>query len=197
MPPLFTVKFDSRIGSWLLASFKRKIEKPRRLMSLVVGEVAKLTRDNFRRLDASRSKYGHRFYIAEGEKKTTAKASNDGLFGAIKIDSVLMAHKLKGGIVRPRKKFLAIPVSVWAKSQSQTPGDIFGIELYNFGKSPFLAREGKDGRPVDGADWILVRSVTHKPHPEVLPAKNDINAVVRHATRIYDDYLEKEWLKNT
>lgn len=65
MPPLFTVKMDARIGSWLLASLKRKTAKPRRLMSYALGEVAKLVRDNFRRLNSSRSKYGHKFYITE------------------------------------------------------------------------------------------------------------------------------------
>lgn len=198
MPPLFTVKTDVSIGAWLLASLKRKMARPRRLMSLVVGEVAKLTRDNFRQLDASRSRYGHKFYITEGEKKTTSEARSDGLSGAVKIDSAQMLHKLKGGTVRPKNKFLAIPVTEWAKSQKQTPGDIFGIELYNFGKRPFLAREGKDGQPkAGGPDWILVRSVTHRPHPEVLPSRQDINAVVRYATRLYEDYIEKEWLKNT
>lgn len=198
MPPLFTVKMDARIGSWLLASLKRKTAKPRRLMSYALGEVAKLVRDNFRRLDSSRSKYGHKFYITEGEKKTTSKAEKDGLSGVVKIDSVQMAHKLRGGTVYPKNKFLAIPVTEWAKSQKQTPGDIFGIELYNFGKRPFLAREGKDGQPMEGGpDWILVRSVTHRPRPETLPSKQDIDAVVRHAARLYEDYLEKEWLKNT
>ena len=198
MPPLFTVKMDARIGSWLLSSLKRKTARPRRLMRLVVGEVAKLARDNFRRLNSSRSKYGHKFYITEGEKKTTSDVEKDGLSGVVKIDSVQMLHKLKGGTVYPKNKFLAIPVTEWAKSQKQTPGDIYGIDLYNFGKRPFLAREGKDGQPKEGGpDWILLRSVTHKPHPEVLPSRQDIDAVVRHATRLYEDSLEKEWLKNT
>lgn len=198
MPALFKTEIDTRIGAWLLRTLKSKCAKPRRLMSLVVGEVAKLARDNFRRLDASRSKYGHKFYITEGEKKTTSEAAKDGLSGTVKVSSYMMLHKLKGGVVKPRKKFLAIPVSEWAKAQNKTPGDIYGIDLFISRKgAPFLAREGKDGTPLRGADWILLRSVTHKPHPEVFPDKRDVNAVVRHATRLYEDYIEKEWLKNT
>lgn len=196
--PVFKVELDSRIGAWLLKTLKNKWAKPRKFLSLASGVVAKLVRDNFRRLNAERMQHGHDFYKTEGAQKTHSKVDKGGDSATVWVDSYQMHHKLKGGTVKPRRKFLAIPVSEWAKWRKQTPGDIYGIDLFVSRKgAPFLAREGKDGRPLRGADWILVRSVTHKPHPEVIPPKRDIDTVVRYAARLYEDYVEKEWLKNT
>lgn len=196
--PAFKAKLDKRIGDWLLRKLAGSWAKPRRWMSLATGEVAKLVKDNFRRLNTERMKHGHPFYKTEGAEKTTSEVSKDGASGTVKVNSVQMAHKLKGGVVKPKKKFLAIPVSEWAKWRNQTPGDIFGIELFISRKgTPFLAREGKDGTPLRGPDWILVRSVTHRSHPEVLPPKRDVDAVVRYATRLFDDAIEKKWIENT
>lgn len=197
--PFIKTTVNHDIAKWLLNHLKNSWIKPKRVVKLAVGEVAKLVKDNFKRLNAERSKHGHNFYKTEGVDKTTTSVSDDGATGIVKISSVQMAHKLKGGTVKPRRKFLAIPVSEWAKWQKKTPGDIYGIDLFNFGKgAPFLARTGKDGQPLHHrADWILVRSVTHRPHPEVIPPRRDIDAVVRTATRLYEDYVETQWLKNT
>lgn len=196
MPDSKLVKIDDRVSQYLLTMVSRRLRKPRRMMSLVVGEVAKLVRDNFRRLDKERSRYGHHFYIREGEQKTRSEAAQDGLSGTVKIESYQMLHKLRGGTVRPRKKFLAIPVSDWAKSQNRNPGDIAGLDLYIGERAPYLAREGPKGQPLQGADWILLRSVTHKPRREVLPSGEEQYAVVRNAVRLFLSGVEQEWQRN-
>lgn len=121
------IEIDANGAKRLLTRSVRRVQKPSRLMKLVSGEVAEIFRENFRRLDKSRSRYGHAFYVREGTDVTTSEVASDGNSATVVVASVAMAHKLRGGTVRAKNaKFLAIPVSGWAKSQKRNPGSIPG-----------------------------------------------------------------------
>lgn len=181
-----SIKLDAKGARSTLRTATLRAGKPRILMTWATGDVAKAFRENFQNLDKSRSRYGHAFYVKEGANKTTSKVSTDGTSGEVTVASYLMAHKYFGGTVRPKRKFLAIPVSGWAKSQKRNPGDIPGLDVFVMGNGrAYLARTGADGRRKEGADWLLVRSVTHKPHPEVIPASSVLSAAIVGACAKY------------
>lgn len=187
MGEFLKITVDDASARRVFTTTLRRVQKPSRLMKLASGEVARIFRENFRQLDKSRSRYGHAFYIREGSDVTTSEVSSDGNSAAVVVASVAMAHKLRGGTVRPKNaKFLAIPVSGWAKSQKRNPGSIPGLDLFvlKSGRRA-LARENASGG-FDGIDYILVRSVTHRPHPEVIPQAEDVNRAVINACRWYE-----------
>lgn len=130
--------------TFITASFDAMIQRVEnalareRVVDLAAGYAAREIKDNFLRLDAERSFYGHHFYNREGNRKTRTEKSNDGKTARILIDSVQMLHKLQGGTVRPvNGKFLAIPVSDWAKAQKRNPRDI---------RKEFRGHEGQSHR---------------------------------------------------
>lgn len=170
----------------LLRAARERARKPRLLMMWATSKVAEAFKENFMALNAKRSKYGHNFYRNEGKAKTTTEVSPDGKTGAVVVASPQMAHKLRGGTVTAKKKFLAIPVSDWAKSQKRNPAQIPGLDVFltRNGRA-FLGRERADGDARD-LDYILVRSVTHKPHPEVIPSDSSLAAAVAAACAQYE-----------
>lgn len=182
MSRLVSARVDFSDAARVLDSAMREVGNPARLMRKVAGDVAKLFRANFRRLNNTRSRYGHEFYLNEGARVTRYEASSSGDYAAVIVASAAMAHKLRGGTVRPKNaQSLAIPVSEWAKSQKRNPGDIPGLDFFVLpGNRAALARE--DG---DGIDYILVKSVTHKPRPETIPDSGSVARTVKNACEEY------------
>lgn len=171
-----------------LSAAHERAKKPKLLMKWAVGNVAKAFRENFLKLnEPPRSKYGHNFYRREGEEKTTAEVGSDGQTGAVVVASPQMAHKLKGGVVRAKRgKALAIPVSEWAKRQQRNPRAVPGLDLFLLNGRAYLGARGDGGR-LD-VHYLLVRSVTHKPHPEVIPGESVLTAAVAKACRQYERF---------
>lgn len=163
------------------------VANPSRLLKKIAGDAAMAFRANFRRLNSERSRYGHGFYLSQGARVTRAEWEKDGTESRVVVRSYQMAHKLLGGTVRPKKKYLAIPVSSWAKSRSADARlrDFPGLEFFVSSKgNPVVARKDSNAGP----DWVLVRSVTHKPHPEVIPTTATLRKVVENAC---DEFAEE------
>lgn len=109
-------------------------------------------------------------------------------------------HRIRGGTVTPkRKKFLAIPLTAEAYAASgkgSIKESMPGLKVIKFKRGLYLVREtaektrnGALGRnkygPIQRIRVIplfkLVRSVTHRPHPEELPEYTRLAEVAHHA----------------
>lgn len=164
----------------------------RRAMSLIVGEAAQLVRRNFMRLNSRRSPQSN-FYRREGEAKTGSEVSPDGSRGAVTVASYQMAHKLTGGTVRPvRAKSIAVPITDWAKAVSREQSS----RLSQRADLQYVrSRRGKpmlwrivDGEATEPA-FVLLKSVKHKPHPDVLPGSAELTAAAEKAAKIATERL--------
>lgn len=171
------VRVDSARADALLSRIARRAARPARALRFIVGYAAEAVRGNFAMLDKQRSRYGHAFYIREGERKTKLRMSGSET-AEIVVASRQMAHKLRGGTVRPvNRKFLTIPNSAWAKSQDRPAGVIGGLEVFLLRNGrAYLARAKADGTRAFGVDYWLVKSVTHRPRPETIPSVEVLRA---------------------
>lgn len=134
-------------------------------------------KQNFRELNFARSRYGHNFYNKQGTDRTEYVAG--GNFALVRVRSYQMLHKLKGGTVRARNvKMLAIPLSELAKQRGESPSRWDNLFLVKSKRGNLLLMSGKNK-----SDWqahfILRRSVTHKPHPEVIPERARLIAAAK------------------
>ena len=181
---MFNIKIKLKIPARVLSALS-----PDMLAHNAVADatqaVARLVRDNFRRLDKERTVHGSHFYEEKGVNSTRSEVR--GNRGVIIIDSYEMAHKYYGGKVRPvRTKFLAIPAA--------EPFFVRTPRQFGRGKdSPLRFRKTRKGgllydvrNPSQVAYW-LVREVVHKARKETLPAKKEIERVAKRAVA---DYLK-------
>lgn len=170
---MIAVRINTAHADKMLADPKLK-DVSRRIMTRVTGDAAKLVRANFLALNKARNAHKSNFYSQEGFRKTTSEVSADGKRGAVVVGSFLMAHKFFGGAVRAKNaKYLAIPVSEWAKRTRAN--DLRRRQDIEFARSHtgagLLFRvSGKGKSKKTELAYVLKRSVTHKPHPEVLPS---------------------------
>lgn len=183
MSNLFTVSVN--FGDALAMLKRVSSGAVKRMMTLVVGEATRLVRRNFMKLNSIRSSRSN-FYRQEGDAKTTSEVEADGLSGRIVVASYKMAHKLTGGTVRPvNARSIAIPLSDWARDVSRRQESRLGqrddLRFHlSRNKKPILWQVLK-GTDEEVPAFLLMKSVTHKPHPEVLPADADFTATVGRA----------------
>lgn len=180
---MFKTKITLKIPPEVLNALSRE-SLERNVVEDATRAVARLVRDNFRRLDRERTVHGSHFYEEKGVNATRSEIR--GNRGVVVVDSYEMAHKLYGGKVRPvRTKFLAIPAAE----------PFFNRAPRQFGKgenSPLRFRKTRKGgllydvrNPAQVAYW-LVREVKHRPRPETLPKKS---AITKTAKQAASDYL--------
>ena len=140
---------------------------------------------NFYKLDRERTVHGSHFYETKGVDAT--EATIRGNRGVVSVNSYEMAHKLLGGVVKPKRvKFLAIPAA----------DPYFGSSPREFGKGKYSrlkfrkTRKGGllyEAKNPDRVAYWLVKQVKHRPRPETLPTKNAIIDACRQAAT---DYFE-------
>lgn len=170
------VAINTQHAEAMLKSIAGKVVRPLGLMSAILGGAKEATRKHFTRLNSTRSKHNSGFYAqwAKDENLRT-QVTHNGLRGILSIvdESGSLRHKIAGGILRPRtRKFLTIPVSEEAKFASAAKVEAGDIEGLFFAKNKrrgtfFLAE--RDGASLV-VHYALKTSVTHHPHPEVMPA---------------------------
>lgn len=147
--------------------------------------VGRLVRDNFRKLDRERTVHGSHFYESKGVNATDTIIR--GNRGVVSVNSYEMAHKLLGGVVKPKRvKFLAIPAA----------DPYFGSTPREFGKGKYSrlkfrkTRKGGllyEAKNPDRVAYWLVKQVKHRPRPETLPTKKAIIDACRQAAVNYLD----------
>ena len=164
----------------MLVAVKNKLSNPAELMRSIAESAAEEARFNFGKLNSERSRYGHNFYTREGKAKTVAESGSN--VAIVRVESYKMAHKLRGGTVRAKNvKMVAIPVTELAKqrgiSQSKwrNAPELFLIKSK---RGNLLLMSGKTRSELQ-AHFVLLRSVTHKPRPEVIPEKSRLESAAR------------------
>lgn len=156
---------------------------PAFVRAVLTGEIAELITENFRQLNSARNAHGSNFYEREGVNRTQPNPDT----GKIVIASRPIAHKLRGGIIRPRNaKSLAIPMSNEAYGKSPKGRQIAGLTLVVSRRSrkAFLATKNPDGT-IRELHYALVKSVRQRAQSEVLPSAAEIEKTVQDVcTRI-------------
>lgn len=167
MPADCTIIIDASDAAAVLGRL-RSAAFARRATALAVGLGARRMREHFRKLNGSRSPNSN-FYAREGAQKTLAEVDEDGGGGAVVVESYLIAHKLRGGTVRPVKaRALAIPLTPWARRQGSPGKGIQGVFLAKTKSgNALLMRSTGDGKAEPA--WVLKKSVRHRPRPETIP----------------------------
>ena len=184
--PVITV--NTSLVEALLARTKKKV-CPGILMNAVLGKAKRVVHEHFQALNASRNRYGSNFYGKwEVNSAVNPVVLNGGSKGKLELidEKGALRHKIYGGAVTPKRaKFLTIPISEQAKHQSArgsnaAHGEIPGLFLARGknGRGLFLATENNGNLVVH---YLLKKSVTHKPHPEVMPSTAEFAHAVQSA----------------
>ncbi len=175
------LRVNVSIADFLLfsANVKNALNNKKLLFKSIVNELVSAFRENFQELNSRRSKYGHNFYTREGANKTIGEVSADG--GKVIVASYQMAHKLTGGRVYAKNvRNLSIPISEEARSKGLSPSLWKSPRLFllkaKSGKV-FLAANGSKGAP-PVIHFLLLKSVFHQPHVEVLPSDDRLQAAL-------------------
>ena len=184
--PVITI--NTGFAEAILARTKKKVRSGI-LMNAVLGKAKRVVHEHFRDLNALRNRYGSNFYgkwtVDSAVKPLVLNGGSKGKLELIDENGALR-HKIFGGAVTPKRvKFLTIPVSEQAKHQSArgsnaAHGEIPGLFLARGknGRGLFLAAE-ENGNLV--VHYLLRKTVTHKPHPEVLPSAAQFAHAVQSA----------------
>ncbi|MBQ8723953.1 MAG: hypothetical protein IJY80_06685 [Opitutales bacterium] len=184
--PVITV--NTSLVEALLARTKKKV-CPGILMSVVLEKAKRVVHDNFQNLNVLRNRYGSNFYGKwADDSAVTPVVLNGGSKGKLELidEKGALRHKIYSGAVTPKRaKFLTIPISEQAKHQSArgsnaAHGEIPGLFLARGknGRGLFLATENNGNLVVH---YLLKKSVTHKPHPEVMPSTAEFAHAVQSA----------------
>lgn len=184
--PVITV--NTSLVEALLARTKKKV-RPGILMSVVLEKAKRVVHDNFQNLNVLRNRYGSNFYGKWSvDSSVKPVVLNGGSKGRLELldENGALRHKIFGGTVTPKRvKFLTIPVSEQAKHQSARGsnaayGEIPGLFLARGknGRGLFLATENNGNLVVH---YLLKKTVTHKPHPEVMPSTTQFAHAVQSA----------------
>ncbi len=181
--PVITV--NTSLVEALLARTKKKV-RPDILMSVVLEKAKRVVHDNFQALNVLRNRYGSNFYgkwaIGSAVTPVVLNGGNKGRLELLDENGALR-HKIYGGKLTTRRaKFLTIPVSEQAKLRSahsdDTPIEGLFFARGKNGRGLFLATESNGNLVVH---YLLKKSVTHKPHPEVMPSTAQFAHAVQSA----------------
>ena len=185
MPELVQIKIDDRAGALLRKIADRAAARAPALMADLGKALERDLRDHFRTLEGRGNEKGwpsKHFFIREGADKT-AMTEYSAAHAVVGIASAAMAHRLRGGTVRPKRgKHLAIPLTEEAYKKGSPREWDDRTALFRPKGTHILARK-LDGDRLE-AMYALVESVTHRARPETLPdMKREGARLVRRARR--------------
>lgn len=190
MSEAVSIHYSSKEADALLRSLLYKTERPRSLILEVGNALKELFAEHFSKLNASRNSSGRNFYARFGRHSNMQVNASDRT-GTLLIgdERGMLRHKISGGRVLPSKRYLAIPLTSEAKlagtPSAKTIPDTF---VRTVGNRKFISRKTGPGR-VENL-WVLLRSVTHKPHPEVMPSQDAYAQSVQKACEDFAAGLE-------
>lgn len=159
----------------------------RRALALAAGRAANRVRARFGKLNSERSPRSN-FYDTEGARKVTSSVDPDGESARVEIASLQMLHKLVGGTVRPKNaSAIAVPLTEWARGVSREKSgtlrsrrDLFAAKSRS-GKLMLWRVSGLGGDPEP--EFVLLRHVTHRPHPEIIPPEKEFEKDLESAAK--------------
>ena len=187
----------------MLEATARQIRRPRALMAAVGKRVEKEYRAHFLKKNSQGNEKGwprSNFWNRKVRQATVFEGATD-TEATVNISSPELLHKITGGRVTPKRgKFLALPLTARAKAAgSPREGGWKGNSLTlrpTSKRGQFLLVEAvatslsrsrgriTGGRETGGeAQYLLVRSVTHKPDRTALPERIDIVRAIDDQTR--------------
>lgn len=176
-----------------LARIRNLVKRPAALMAVAGKRGEKHLRGHFLKKNSEGNAQGwprSNFWNKRVRQATSFAGSTD-TTAEIRIASPELAHKITGGkVTAKRSKFLAIPLTAKAKAAgSPREGGWGGNDLVltpTADKSKMLLREalastiGNGKRRITGgeAQYILLRSVTHKADPTAMPPQAEFEAAI-------------------
>ena len=184
--PVITV--NTSLVEALLARTKKKV-RPGILMSVVLEKAKRVVHDNFQNLNVLRNRYGSNFYGKwADDSAVTPVVLNGGSKGKLELidekRSVAPQDLRRIRYAEARKifddsDFRAGKISKRTRKQC-AHGEIPGLFLARGknGRGLFLATEANGNLVVH---YLLKKSVTHKPHPEVMPSTAEFAHAVQAA----------------
>lgn len=189
-----TIDVDAFVGK--LHETRRQVAAPKGLMSAILGAAQRVCQDHFLLLNQARNRYGSNFYAQYAENdRYLPTVTDNGTHGTLSIvdESGALRHKISGGNITPKRaKALAIPVSEIARRTRVSPahGTIPGLFIVKSktGKGAFLATNENNRLVVH---YLLRKSVTHRPRPEVMPSEQDLATAAQSACRTFFLSLQK------
>lgn len=171
------------------------VKRPRALYGAGAKAVQVQISEHLRRLEARGNKMGwpsQKFFAGKSTsvEKNVGISALDDTRAVVTIADPRFVHRIEGGTVTAkRRKNLAIPLTAeaYAKSnQGSIKESMPGLVLIKTPKGLLLVTSKTSGRGKNKtvkiiAMFKLVRSVTHRPHPEEMPPLDQLATAARNA----------------
>lgn len=180
-----------------LRNFNVAITDRAPMMQKLGEDLAKALREHFRKRDSQPNSKGwpkRHFWNKEG-RDNTALTQYDATSATVTIASAAIAHKVKGGTVRPKSKLaLAIPAIAQAykaiqPSAMDNPERLAYVPL-NRGNLVAMLMERRKNRRARPRVWFwIVRQATHRADPKALPPPADLERQVQVSAQQYLDRI--------
>ena len=170
------------------AAIKREVGEAVRI--LVFNHLTKLNADRPNQLGGTRTNF-----YADAARNTSYAETNDGV--TVTVNKQGIRQRFQGGTIRPVKaKYLTIPAIAEAHGRRASDFNFLQV-IFGRGGRPvalgerdqtnlvFRKRKGgtqKASQTIGGRIWFwLVKSVTQKPDPSILPSDQEIEETARQA----------------
>lgn len=184
-----------------LERISKRLSDTRPLMAEMGKRMEVELREHFAKLGRKPNKMGwpKREFWNRSVRRNTHLTNFTSTTATVTIDSAEFIHRIQGGTIRPKRgKTLAIPANA-AAYRAGSPGNADGVQLdylplhqgnlvgaliRRFETIVKKLKTKTKTKYIGGDVWYwLVRSVTHKPHPEELPDQAKLNADVMDTAR--------------
>lgn len=166
------------------------------MMQKLGEDLAKALREHFRKRDSQPNRKGwpkRHFWNKEG-RDNTALTQYNATSATVTIASAAIAHKVKGGTVRPKRaRALAIPAIAAAYKAIQPSAMDANTLAYiplNRGNLVAMLTERRKNRRARPRVWFwIVKQATHRADPKALPPPADLERQVQASAQQYLDRI--------
>jgi len=167
------------------------------MMQKLGEDLAKALREHFRKRDSRPNSKGwpkRHFWNKEG-RENTALTQYNATSATVTIASAAIAHKLKGGTVRPKRaRALAIPAIAAAykaiqPSAMDNPERLAYVPLNRGNLVAMLAERRKNRRARPRVWFWIVKQATHRADPKTLPPQADVERQIQASAQQYLDRI--------
>jgi hypothetical protein len=172
----------SESGVAVISRLSSLVQSPARLHQASGAAVTKELKAHFLQRNQEPNKMGwpsQNFFSKEGFRRT-ALVHADESSALVAVASPAMAHRLRGGTVRPKRaKFLAIPLTAQAYAAG-SPREMQDLSYLppRPGRAALLVQQKKAARGEKRGEIIpqfaLVKSATHTADPRTLPERDTL-----------------------
>lgn len=192
----FQINVDDQLTP-LLDKFEVQVMDRRAMMQKLGEDLAKALREHFRKRDSQPNRKGwpkRHFWNKEG-RDNTALTQYNATSATVTIASAAIAHKVKGGTVRP-KRARALAISAIAQaykaiqpSAMDNPERLAYVPL-NRGNLVAMLMERRKNRRARPRVWFwIVKQATHRADPKALPPPADLERQVQASAQQYLDRI--------